>query len=57
MTQNKNLQLLKVALILYALVTLVYGFVYLFIPEIYIKSTGSDPIPPAWIRWPGGILI
>ena len=57
MTQSKNLQLLKVALILYAVVTLVYGLVYLFIPEIYVKSTGSEPVPSAWIRWTGGILI
>jgi uncharacterized protein YjeT (DUF2065 family) len=57
MTENKNLQLLKVALILFAVLTLVYGLVYLFIPEIYVKSTGSEPIPSAWIRWFGGILI
>jgi hypothetical protein len=57
MTQNKNLQLLKISLLLFAIVTLVYGFVYLFIPEIYVKSTGSEPIPPSWIRWSGGILI
>lgn len=57
MTQNKNLQLLKVALILFAVVTLVNGLVYLFIPEIYIRLTGSEPVPPAWIRWSGGILI
>jgi len=57
MPENKNLQLLKVALILFAVLTLVYGLVYLFIPEIYVKSTGSEPIPSAWIRWFGGILI
>lgn len=57
MTQNKNLQLLKVALILFAVVTLVNGLVYLFIPEIYIRLTGSESVPPAWIRWSGGILI
>ena len=56
-TQNRNLQLLKVALILYAIVTLVNGLVYLFMPVTYIKLTGSEPIPPAWIRWSGGILI
>jgi len=56
-TQNRNLQLLKVAMILYAFVTLVNGLVYLFIPGIYIELTGSEPIPPAWIRWSGGILI
>jgi uncharacterized protein YjeT (DUF2065 family) len=57
MAENKNFQLLKVAMILLAVVTLVNGLVYLFIPEIYIKLTGSEPIPPAWIRWSGGILI
>jgi hypothetical protein len=57
MSESKNLQLLKVALILFAVLTLVYGLVYLFIPEIYVKSTGSEPIPSAWIRWFGGILI
>ena len=57
MAENKNLQLLKIALILFALLTLVYGLVYLFIPEIYVKSTGSEPVPSAWIRWFGGILI
>ncbi len=57
MTENKNLKLLKVSLLLFAVLTLVYGLVYLFIPEIYVKSTGSEPIPSAWIRWFGGILI
>jgi hypothetical protein len=57
MTESKNLQLLKVALILYAILALVYGLVYLFIPEIYVKSTGSEPVSSAWIRWIGGILI
>jgi uncharacterized protein YjeT (DUF2065 family) len=57
MAENKNSNVLKVALILFAIVTLVNGLVYLFIPEIYIKLTGSEPIPPAWIRWSGGILI
>jgi len=35
----------------------VYGLVYLFIPEIYVKISGADPIPSSWIRWFGGILI
>ena len=57
MKQAKNLQVLKAALILYAVLALVYGVIYLFIPEAYVKSTGSDPVPSAWIRWIGGILI
>ena len=57
MTQTKKLGVLRVALILYAILTLAYGIVYLFLPESYVASTGSEPIPAAWIRWIGGILI
>ena len=57
MTENKNLRLLKIALILFAVVTLVYGLVHLFIPELYVKISGGESIPPSWIRWIGGILI
>ncbi len=55
--ENKNLLLLKFSLLLFAFVTLVNGLVYLFIPETYIKLASSEPIPPTWIRWSGGILI
>ena len=57
MTQTKNLGLLKVALIIYAVIALGYGLVYLLILDSYVASTGSEPIPAAWIRWIGGILI
>lgn len=56
-TENKNSQLLKVSLLLFAVVTLVYGLVHLIIPELYVKIAGGDPIPSSWIRWFGGILI
>ena len=57
MAENKNVKLLKITLILFAVLTLMYGLVYLFFPETYVKFVGSDPIPSAWIRWIGGILI
>ena len=57
MTENKNVQLLKVSMLLLAVVTLVYGFMHLFIPEIFVKIQGGDPISPTWLRWFGGILI
>ena len=56
MAEKKN-QLLKVSLVLFAILTLVYGIIYLIFPEFYVKSSGSDPIPSSWIRWTGGILI
>jgi hypothetical protein len=57
MTENKNLQLLKIALLLFAVETLVFGLVHLFIPELYIKISGGESIPPSWIRWIGAMLI
>ncbi len=33
MAENKNVKLLKITLILFAVLTLVYGLVYLFFPE------------------------
>jgi hypothetical protein len=56
MAEKKNL-LLKISLLLFALYTLVNGVIYLFFPEYEISSSGSDPIPPGWIRWFGGILL
>lgn len=56
MAEKKN-QLLKITLVLYAIITIVYGVNYLFFPEFQIKITGGDPIQPGWIRWFGGVLL
>jgi uncharacterized protein YjeT (DUF2065 family) len=57
MAEDKNAKLLKVSLLLLAVVTVVYGLIHLLIPELYVKMSGSDPIPSSWIRWFGGILF
>jgi hypothetical protein len=54
---EKKHRLLKSLLVLFALYTLVYGVIYLFFPEFEIKAADSDPIPPGWIRWFGGIFL
>jgi hypothetical protein len=56
MAEKKN-QLLKIALVLSAIILLVYGVVYLFFPGVQIKMTGGEPIPWFWINWIGGIQI
>ena len=56
MSEKKNL-LLKISLLLFALYTLANGVIYLFFPEYEISSSGSEPFPPGWIRWFGGIFI
>jgi hypothetical protein len=56
MAEKKN-QLLKVTLALFTIITLGYGIIYLFFPQIQISAAGGEPIEPGWIRWMGGILI
>lgn len=56
MSEKKNL-LLKVTLALLAIITVGYGIIYLFFPQIQISAAGGEPIEPGWIRWFGGILI
>lgn len=56
MTENKNSQLLKVTLVIFAIVALVYGLWYFLIPESFVKLSGSKPVVSSWLRWPGGTL-
>ena len=57
MVQNKNFNLLKVALIIFAIVAIVYGIALMFFTQAFMEMSGSEPILPSWIRWPGGVLI
>jgi hypothetical protein len=56
MAEKKN-PLLKISLAVFAIITLVYGVIYVFVPEFEIKAAGTEPINPGWIRWFGGVLI
>jgi hypothetical protein len=56
MAEKKN-QLLKITLALFALVSLYYGIIYLFFPGFEIENAGGEPIPEAWVRWFGPILL
>ena len=57
MTQNKSLTLFKAALIMFAIVTIVYGLCYVLIPQVLVEMSGGDPVHPSWLRWPGCVLI
>ena len=57
MAQNKKLQLLKITLIIFAVITLVYGFSYLFFPQMHVELEGSGPVRSGWLRWSGGVLF
>lgn len=57
MESQKKSNLLKVSLIIFAIMSLVYGFIYLFFPQMNVEASGGDPVPSGWLRWSGGILL
>jgi hypothetical protein len=56
MAENKNVGLLKTVLIIFAVVCLIYGLGYLFIPDSLVKLSGGQPVFQGWLRWSGGVL-
>jgi len=57
MAEKNNTKFLKIVLIIYAVVCLVYGLVYLIVPDALVNMSGGDPVFHGWLRWSGGILI
>ena len=57
MEQKKGLSFLRFSVAIYALIALVYGVCYLFIPEKLVELSGGDPVPAGWLRWAGSTLI
>jgi MFS family permease len=57
MAENKNAGFLKIVLIIFAVVTLIYGIGYLFVPDFLVNMSGGQPVFHGWLRWSGGILI
>jgi hypothetical protein len=57
MAEKNNAAFLKIVLIIFAIVALVYGLCYFFIPDFLVKLSGSEPVYHGWLRWSGGVLI
>ncbi len=57
MAQNDDVKVLKVTLIILAVISLVYGFGFLFVPGILVKLGGGNPVEFGWLRWSGGVII
>ena len=55
--QKKGATMLKVVLVIYAVVVLVYGLTFFFIPGELADMAGGNPVDYSWLRWPGGVLI
>jgi hypothetical protein len=54
--QNKT-GFLKIILIIYAVVCLIYGLGYMIVPDSLVAMSGSEPVFHGWLRWSGGVLI
>ena len=57
MAQQNSSAVLKVALILYAVVALVYGIGFLIVPGVWVRMSEGAPVDFGWLRWSGGIII
>jgi hypothetical protein len=57
MSENNNSGILKIVLIIYAVVCIVYGLGYLLFPDLLVDLSGGEPVFHGWLRWAGGILI
>jgi len=57
MTQNDDVKVLKLALMIAAIVSLVYGLCHLFIPSTLVKLSGGNLVEASWLRWSGGVII
>jgi len=57
MAEYKNVGFLKPVLMIYAIVCIVYGIGYLFMPAKLVEMAGETPVFNGWLRWSGGVLI
>jgi len=57
MGQNNNAKLLRVALGILAVVSIIYGIGYLIVPGMWVTLSGGNPVEFGWLRWSGGIIL
>ena len=57
MAKKQGATMLKVVLVIYAIVVLVYGLGFLFIPGVLTDIAGDNSVDASWLRWAGGVLV
>ena len=57
MAEKNNSGFLKVVLIIYAVVCIIYGLGYLFVPNFLVELSGGEPVFHGWLQWSGGVLV
>ena len=57
MAEESNSGILKIALLIYAVVCLIYGLGFFIVPDSLVELSGGEPVFHGWLRWPGGVII
>ncbi len=57
MAENENPMFLKIVILIYAIVALVYGLCFFFVPDFLVNMSGGEPVFHGWLRWAGGLCI
>ncbi len=57
MAQSNKVTLLKVVLVVFAVIAIVYGVGFLIVPGVWVNLSGGSPVDFGWLRWPGGVII
>ena len=57
MAEKSNSGILKIALLIYAVVCLIYGLGFLIVPDSLVELSGGAPVFHGWLRWSGGVIV
>ena len=57
MAEKSNSGILKIALLIYAIVCLIYGLGFFIVPDSLVELSGGEPVFHGWLRWSGGVII
>ena len=57
MAQTNDVKLLGVALVILAIVSIIYGIGLLIVPGALVAISGGYSVEFGWLRWSGGIII
>ncbi|MFC1980837.1 hypothetical protein ACFLVN_01135 [Chloroflexota bacterium] len=57
MMQKRETRTLKIVILVFGVISLVYGFFFMVVPGWYLNMIGESPVPLVNIRWSGGVLI
>jgi hypothetical protein len=57
MAEKNSTGFLKIILIIYSIVCIVYGLGYLLVPDFLVNLSGGEEVFHGWLRWAGGILV